>query len=256
MRGRIDKKQQAPVNGSLTGVRGSSIENVCGKLEPGVGFYRPIVESCHCEDTAMSRPTGKTLIASVSILSLAMLVLTPSSAFACCRGFGIGFGIGALTGMAVTSQPQPAPAPVYVERRPVPVTSAPVVRSAKTTDTDKRAEKHHHKETHVADKEPVTRTMRHEHEPHQPPVATNTKPSNDSKSTNDSKDADLRKCLVKEYLPDNSVVFKDTCTQEQASTAKPAPATNEPRKITQSIQLEPPAVAQDEVPQPQQMDGP
>jgi hypothetical protein len=205
----------------------------------------------------MTRPTGKTLIASVSILTLATLLLTPSSAFACCRGFGIGFGIGALTGMAVASQPQPAPAPVYVERRPVPVTSAPVVRSSRTADADKhsdKTEKRHHKETHVADKEPVTRTMKHEHErehePRQPPVATNTKPANDSK------DADLRKCLVKEYLPDNSVVFKDTCTQEQASTFKPASVTNEPRKITQSIQLEPPAVAQDEVPQPQQMDGP
>jgi len=205
----------------------------------------------------MSRPNWKTLVTSASILS-ATLVLTPSSAFACCHGFGIGFGIGALTGMAIASQPQPAPAPVYVERRPVPVTSAPVVRTTKTADADKhsdksdKSEKRHHKETHVADKEPVTRTMKHEreHEPRQAPVATNTKPANDPK------DADLRKCLVKEYLPDNSVVFKDTCTQEQASTFKPASVTNEPRKMTQSIQLEPPAVAQDEVPQPQQMDGP
>ena len=198
----------------------------------------------------MSRPTWKTVITSVSILSLAALVLTPSSAFACCRGFGIGFGIGALTGMAVASQPQPVPAPVYVERRPVPVTTAPA-HSTKTADSDK-SEKRHHKDTRTAEKEPVTRTIRHEHEheSHQPPVATNSKPADGSK------DADLRKYLVKEYLPDNSVVFKDTCTQEQASTFKPASVTNEPRKMTQSIQLEPPAVAQDEVPQPQQMDGP
>jgi hypothetical protein len=200
----------------------------------------------------MSRPTWKTIITSVSVLSLAALVLAPSSAFACCRGFGIGFGIGALTGMAVASQPQPVPAPVYVERRPVPVTTAPA-HSTKTADSDK-SEKRHHKEIRTAEKEPVTRAIRHEHEhePHQPPVATNTKP------TNDSKDADLRKCLVKEYLPDNSVVFKDTCTQEQASTAKPTPVVNGPPKGTQSIQLEPPppAVAQDEIPQPQQMDGP
>jgi hypothetical protein len=195
----------------------------------------------------MSRPAWKTLIASASILSLATVVLTPSSAFACCRGFGIGFGIGALTGMAVTSQPQPAPAPVYVERRPVPVAQAPVVRSTKKAEADKDSDKRHHKATHVADKEPVTRTVRQQ--PHQPPVATNTKPSNDAK------DANVRQCLVKEYLPDSSVVFKDTCTQEQASTVKPAPVMNEPPKVTQSIQLEP-AVAQDQMPQPQQMDGP
>jgi hypothetical protein len=196
----------------------------------------------------MSRPAWKTLVASASILSLATVMLTPSSAFACCRGFGIGFGIGALTGMAITSQPQPAPAPVYVERRPVPVTQAPAVHSTKKAeaDKDKDSDKHHHKATHVAEKEPVTRTVRQQ--PHQPPVATNTKPSNDSK------DANLRQCLVKEYLPDSSVVFKDTCTQEQASTVKPAPVMNEPPKfVTQSIQLEP---AQDLMPQPQQMDGP
>jgi hypothetical protein len=199
----------------------------------------------------MSRPAWKTLVASASILSLATVMLTPSSAFACCRGFGIGFGIGALTGMAVASQPQPAPAPVYVERRPVPVAQAPAAHSTKKADADKDSDKHHHKATHVADKEPVTRTVRQQ--PHQPPVATNTKPTNDAKP--DSKDADLRQCLVKEYLPDSSVVFKDTCTQEQASTVKPAPIMNEPPKVRQSIQLEP-SVAQDDVPRPQQMDGP
>jgi|HubBroStandDraft_4_1064222.scaffolds.fasta_scaffold524299_1 hypothetical protein len=191
----------------------------------------------------MSRPAWKTLIVSACILSFATLALTPSSALAWGRGFGIGLGIGAIAGMAAASQPPPAP--VYIERRPVVVAPASVVRS-KTADSEKQSEKHHHKATHTAEKEPVTRTMRQPSPPPQPPVATNTKPTND---------ADLRKCLVKEYLPDNSVVFKDTCTQEQASTAKPTPTVTDTRKVTQSIQLEP-AVAQDEAPQPQQMDGP
>jgi hypothetical protein len=180
----------------------------------------------------MSRPTWKTLIASACILSFATLALTPSSALAWGRGFGIGLGIGAIAGMAVAP-----PAPVYVERRPVVVAPAPV--RSKTAESEKQSEKHHHKATHTADKEPVTRTMRQPSPPPQPPVATNTKPTND---------ADLRKCLVKEYLPDKSVVFKDTCTQEQASTAKPTTTANDTPKMTQSIQLEP-AVAQE-------MDGP
>jgi hypothetical protein len=198
-------------------------------------------QSCHREDSVMSRPTWKTLIASACILSFTTMALTPSSALAWGRGFGIGLGIGAIAGMAAASQP----APVYVERRPIVVAPAPV--RSKTAESEKQSEKHHHKATHTADKEPVTRTMRQQPSPApQPPVATNTKPTND---------ADLRKCLVKEYLPDDSVVFKDTCTQEQASTAKPTPAVNDTPKVTQSIQLEP-AVAQDESPQPQQMDGP
>jgi hypothetical protein len=188
----------------------------------------------------MSRQTSKTLIAAVTIVSFATLALAPSSALAWGRGFGIGFGIGALAGAAAASQP--APAPVYVER-PRAVAPAQATRSTKADTSDKRSEKHHHKETHTAAaKEPVTRTMTPP-----PPVATNTKPANDPR------DADLRKCLVKEYQPDNSVIFKDTCTQESASTAKPMPVMNNPPRVTQSIQLEPPSMAQDA---PQQMDGP
>jgi hypothetical protein len=184
-----------------------------------------------------SRPTSKILIASIALVSLATAALTPSSALAWGRGFGIGFGIGALAGVAAASQP--APAPVYVERPRV--APAPATRSVAS---DKQSEKHHHKATHTAAaKEPVTRTMT----PPPPPVATNTKPANDPR------DADLRKCLVKEYQPDNGVVFKDTCTQESASTVKPMPVMNDPPRVTQSIQLEPPSMAQDA---PQQMDGP
>ena len=72
----------------------------------------------------------------------------------------------------------------------------------------------------------------------------------------DAGEADLRKCLTKEYLPDRSVVFKDSCTKESASTARSAPVMNDfspPPKVSQSIRLEP-LMANDDV--PQQMDGP
>ena len=82
-----------------------------------------------------------------------------------------------------------------------------------------------------------------------PPAATPVTPAPDAR------EADLRKRLTKEYLPDRSVVFKDTCTQESASVPRSTPAVTDtsPPRVSQSIQLEP-IMAQDDL--PQQMDGP
>jgi hypothetical protein len=198
----------------------------------------------------MSRPTRKTLIAFATIVPLGLLTLAPSSAFAWGRGgFGIGFGLGALAGSAL-SQPQPT----YVERPRVYVAPAPVYvesdrhhhKNSKTADVKESKESKERKVSRVSkvSKEPVvTRAMP------PPPAATPVAPAPDAR------EADLRKCLTKEYLPDHSVVFKDTCTQESAATIKSTPAITDtsPPRVSQSIQLEP-LMAQDEV--PHQMDGP
>jgi hypothetical protein len=88
------------------------------------------------------------------------------------------------------------------------------------------------------------------------PTALKRAPTPAVMLTPDAGEADLRKCLTKEYLADRSVVFKDTCTKESASAARSAPAMNDfspPPKVSQSIRLEP-LMAIDDV--PQQMDGP
>jgi hypothetical protein len=189
----------------------------------------------------MSRPTSKTLIAVATIVPLSLLTLAPSSAFAWGRGgFGIGLGLGVLAGSALSR-------PAYVEQPRVYVAPAPVyVESNRHHHNSRTADVKESKASKVskASKAPVvTRAMV------PPPAATPVTP------TPDAREADLRKCLVKEYLPDRSVVFRDTCTQESASTPRSTPAVTDtsPPKVSQSIQLEP-IMAQDDL--PQQMDGP
>jgi hypothetical protein len=189
----------------------------------------------------MSRPTSKTLIAVATIIPLSLLTLAPSSALAWGRGgFGIGFGLGALAGSGALS------GPAYVQQPRVLVAPAP----APVRVVEPERHRHHERTADVkpskaskASKERapvVTRAMT-------PPPPVTPAP--------DAREADLRKCLTKEYLPDRSVVFKDTCTQESASVPRSTPAVTDtsPPKVSQSIQLEP-IMAQDDL--PQQMDGP
>ena len=189
----------------------------------------------------MSRQTSKTLIAVATIIPLSLLTLAPSSALAWGRGgFGIGLGLGVLAGSALSR-------PAYVEQPRVLVAPAPV----RVVEPERH--RHHERTADVkpskaskASKERapvVTRAMP------PPPAATPVAPAPDAR------EADLRKCLTKEYLPDRSVVFKDTCTQESASVPRSTPAVTDtsPPKVSQSIQLEP-IMAQDDL--PQQMDGP
>ena len=175
----------------------------------------------------MSYPTWKSLFAFAAIIPLGTLALSPSSAFAGGHGgfgghgfgghgFGLGFGL--------------ASGPAYVEPAP---TYAFV------------SERHRHHNSHGAESSPKARV-----------VTRAMKPTPAVMPTPDAGEADLRKCLTKEYLPDRSVVFKDSCTKESASTARSAPAMNDfspPPKVSQSIRLEP-LMANDDV--PQQMDGP
>jgi hypothetical protein len=190
----------------------------------------------------MSRPTSKTLIAVATLVPLSLLTLAPSSALAWGRGgFGIGLGMGVLAGSALSR-------PAYVEQPRVLVAPAPVQvvdpahRRHHERTADEKSSKTS-KPTKVSRAPVVTRTMS------PPPVATTVTPAPDAR------EADLRKCLTKEYLPDRSVVFKDTCTQESASVPRstPAVANTSPPKVSQSIQLEA-VTLQDDL--PQQMDGP
>jgi hypothetical protein len=170
----------------------------------------------------MSHAAGRTLIALTTVVALGTVALAPSSASARGRGgFGFGFGVGAIVA---------ASAPVYVQPQPR-VVVAPTVTS----------ERRRHKEA------------RHEPQTPKHPVVTRTiaKPTETEDTV--AHDADQRKCLTKEYMADRSVVFKDTCTQEQASVPRSAPAAPQSPQVSTSVVLEP-AGANDDM--PQQMDGP
>jgi hypothetical protein len=172
----------------------------------------------------MSHAAGRTLIAFATLVSLGTVALAPSSASAWGRGgFGIGFGLGGLAA---------ASAPVYVQQPRVVVAPAPEYVTS---------ERRRHKEA------------RHEPQAPKHPIVTRTiaKPT-EAKDT-DTHDANQGKCLTKEYMPDRSVVFKDTCTQEQASVARSGPAAPQAPQASKSVVLEP-AGANDDM--PQQMDGP
>jgi hypothetical protein len=173
----------------------------------------------------MSHAGGRTLIAFATLVSLGAVALAPSSASARGRGgFGFGFGLGAIAAASAAS------APVYVQPEPR-VVVAPTVTS----------ERRRHKEA------------RHEPQTPKHPVVTRTiaKPTETADTV--AHDADQRKCLTKEYMPDRSVVFKDTCTQEQASVPRSTPAAPQSPQVSKSVVLEP-AGANDDL--PQQMDGP
>ena len=126
--------------------------------------------------------------------------------------------------------PSAASPPAYVEPAPTYVVVS---------------ERHRHHNSHGAESSPKARV-----------VTRAMKPMPAVMPAPDAGEADLRKCLTKEYLPDRSVVFKDNCTKESASTSRSAPVMDDfsaPPKVSQSIRLEP-LMANDDV--PQQMDGP
>ena len=180
-----------------------------------------------------------------------LCALAPSSASA---RFGLGFGFGGYPGAMMA--PAPAPAPAYVANpgNGGVAHSGRTHHASKNKDADRpiarEAKVQRHRgwhDTTVADRTPDA-PVPSSSVPARVPVTTVTSGAGPGF-------ADFSKCLTKEYRADRSIVFKDNCTQESASTppATPIVAPTYAPASTSSIRLEPLRI-QDDL--PQQMDGP
>jgi hypothetical protein len=245
-----------------------------GSFEPITAFRRRICGTFdHDEVSIMSRTTRNMLLAFASLASLCALAPAGASAH-----FG-GGGFGHFGGGPYIVGPDPAPAPVYAPNPPYAGNGGVAhfgrprsQHASKNKDSDKardqEAKVQRHRGWHntdVADKTPAA------------PVALPASsaalqsPATTGAALSAGPGIAITKCLTKEYRADRSVIFKDNCTQESASTSPmtplgvpavaPAPTTaaaSAPMAapaptVGESVRLAPLTFHDD---LPQQMDGP